>query len=239
MTMKNEVISMSDILDVKAKMIVVRGQPVLLDRDVAALYGVETRALNQSVKRNAGRFPSEFMFLLDASEMGGLVTNCDRFKMMKHSSSPMRAFNEHGVIMLANVLKSESAVRTSVQIVRAFVAMRRALASMVPMMARLDAVERRQIADQTRNDENQARNEERFEMIFKAMNGDDFPPQKVFFDGRHYDAYSFAKKLVRKAAKGIVLVDGYCDDVTLDILSCKRAVSKLDAAFIPSILARI
>jgi hypothetical protein len=89
-------------------------------------------------------------------------------------------------------------------------------------MARLDAMERRQITDQQHNDETQQRNEERFETIFKAMDGGDFPPQKVFFEGKHYDAYSFARKLVRKAAKSIVLVDGYCDDVTLDILANKR-----------------
>jgi hypothetical protein len=87
---------------------------------------------------------------------------------------------------------------------------------------RIDNIERRQITDQTRNEENQQRNEERFETIFKAMDGGEFPPQKVFFEGRHYDAHSFAKKLVRKAAKKIVLVDGYCDEVTLDILAQKK-----------------
>ena len=101
--------------------------------------------------------------------------------------------------MLSSVLKSERAAEVNVAIMRAFVAMRKALASIAPVMSRLDAIERRQIADQTRNDENQKRNEERFDMIFKAMDGGEFPPQKVFFEGRHYDAYSFAKKLVRKA----------------------------------------
>ena len=93
--------------------------------------------------------------------------------------------------------------------------MRKALASIAPIMARLEVAERRQIVDQQRN-------EERFDTIFKAMDGGDFPPQKVFFDGRHYDAHSFAKKLVRKAVKKIVLVDGYCDEVTLDILAQKK-----------------
>ena len=93
--------------------------------------------------------------------------------------------------------------------------MRKALASVAPILSRLDVVERRQIADQSRN-------EERFDTIFKAMDGGDFPPQKVFFESKHYDAYSFAKKLVRKAAKKIVLVDGYSDEVTLDILSQKK-----------------
>ena len=153
--------------------------------------------------------------------MDELVTNCDRLASMKHSSVPMRAFSEHGVIMVASVLKSEIASQISIRITRVFVAMRRALASIAPILMRLDTVERRQIADQARNDENQQRNEERFDTIFKAMDGGDFPPQKVFFDGKHYDAYSFARKLVRKAKKNIVLVDNYCDDITLDILSQK------------------
>jgi len=124
------------------------------------------------------------------------------------------AFTEQGVAMLSAVLKSDVAIRVSIQIMDAFSAMRRALASVAPILSRLDVVERRQIIDQ-------ARNEERFDAIFKAMDGGDFPPQKVFFEGKHYDAYSFARKLIRKAKKCIVLVDNYCDDVTLDILSQK------------------
>ena len=215
------VVALTDDDFIKSRIFTVRGIQVVLDRDLAELYGVQTKVLNQAVKRNASRFPSEFMFVLAKDEMEELVTNCDRFASMKHSSVPMRAFSEHGVIMVASVLKSEIAALISVRITRVFVAMRRALSSIAPILMRLDTVERRQIADQTRNDENQQRNEERFDTIFKAMDGGDFPPQKVFFDGKHYDAYSFARKLVRKAKKNIVLVDNYCDDVTLDILSQK------------------
>ena len=200
---------------IKSRIFTIRGVQVMLDRDLAELYGVQTKVLNQAVKRNANRFPPEFMFVLAKDETDELVTNCDRFASMKHSSVPMRAFSEHGVIMVASVLKSEIAAQISVRITRVFVAMRKALASIAPILMRLDNVERRQITDQSRN-------EERFDTIFKAMDGGDFPPQKVFFDGKHYDAYSFAKKLVRKAAKSIVLVDGYCDDVTLDILAQKK-----------------
>ena len=125
--------------------------------------------------------------------------------------------------MLASILKSEVAVQASIRITHAFVAMRRALSSISPLINRIDMVECRQIADQQRN-------EERFDTIFKAMDGGEFPPQKVFFDGRHYEAYSFAKKLVGKAAKSILLVDGYCDDVTLDILSAKRCGVKVTVA---------
>ena len=193
---------------IKSRIFTVRGLQVVVDRDLAELYGVQTKVLNQAVKRNANRFPPEFMFVLAKDETEELVTNCDRFASMKHSSVPMRAFSEHGVIMVASVLKSDIAAQISVKITRVFVAMRKALASIAPILMRIDNVEQRQIADRTRNEENQRRNEERFDTIFRAMDGGDFPPQKVFFEGKHYDAYSFAKKLVRKAAKKIVLVDG-------------------------------
>ena len=237
---------------IRSRIFTIRGSLVVLDRDLAELYGVQTKVLNQAVKRNTYRFPPEFMFVLAKDEMEELVTNCDRFASMKHSSVPMRAFSEHGVIMVASVLKGEIAAQISVRITRVFVAMRKALASIAPILMRIDNIERRQITDQTRNEENQQRNEERFDTIFKAMDGGDFPPPKVFFEGKHYDAHSFAKKLVRKASKKIVLVDGCCDEITLDILAQKKggaslkdlgrqycAISKMDSMFIPSIMQRI
>ena len=140
------------------------------------------------------------------------------------------AFTEHGVIMLASVLKSETAIVESVRITKVFVAMRKAIASIAPVMARIAETERLQLEEKTARLADQRRNEERFDTIFKAMDGGEFPPQKVFFDGRHYEAYSFAKKLVGKATKSIFLVDGYCDDVTLDILASKRGGVKVTLA---------
>jgi hypothetical protein len=201
-------------LSVESRILTIRDVQVILDRDLAELYGVQTARLNEQVKRNARRFPEAFRFQLNQQETDELIANCDRFKTLKHSSFCPYAFTEQGVAMLSAVLKSETAIRVSIQIMDAFSAMRRSLASIAPILSRLDVVERRQITDQSRN-------EERFDTIFKAMDGGDFPPQKVFFDGKHYDAYSFARKLVRKAKKNIVLVDNYCDDVTLDILSQK------------------
>ena len=98
-----------DTESIRARILTVRGVQVMLDRDLAELYGVPTKALNQAVKRNPDRFPSEFVFVLTPEEMVELVTNCDRFSKMKHSSVPMRAFTEHGVIMLASVLRSNMA----------------------------------------------------------------------------------------------------------------------------------
>ena len=209
-----------DVDSIRSRILTIRGVQVILDRDIAILYGVETKALNQAVKRNRERFPDRFMFQLTEEELGNwksqIVTSNPSLEQsirMGVRRAPY-AFTEQGVAMLSAVLRSETAIRVSIQIMDAFSAMRRSLASIAPILSRLDVVERRQITDQSRN-------EERFDTIFKAMDGGDFPPQKVFFDGKHYDAYSFARKLVRKAKKNIVLVDNYCDDVTLDILSQK------------------
>ena len=194
----------------------------MLDRDLAELYGVPTKALNQAVKRNSDRFPAEFVFALTRDEMDELVTNCDRFSRMKHSSAPMRAFTEHGVIMLASVLRSNMATEVSVRITRAFVAMRRALASMSPILARIEANERRQIADQARNDANQVRNEERFKLILDAMQDKEFPPQKVFYDGQFFDAFEQMKKFVRMAKSELIVIDPYFADSVLPLVAQKR-----------------
>ena len=140
------------------------------------------------------------------------------------------AFTENGIAMLSGVLRSHTAIEVNIKIMRVFNAMRHALASMVPIFARIEETERRQLEYGSRQIADQQRNEERFDTIFKAMDDGEFPPQKVFFDGRHYEAYSFAKKLVGKATKSILLVDGYCDEVTLDILSAKRCGVKVTVA---------
>jgi len=96
----------------------------MIDRDLADLYRVETKKLNQAVKRNTARFPSEFMFKLTDSETLELVTNCDRFKTLKHSSSTPYAFTEHGIAMLSSVLNSERAITINIEIVKAFIKLR-------------------------------------------------------------------------------------------------------------------
>ena len=212
---------------IRSRIFSVRGVQVILDSDLAEIYQVETRVFNQSVKRNESRFPPNFRFRLSMEEYRSLISQIVTSKEERGETRGGRqkapyVFTEQGVAMLSGVLKSEVAVQVSIRLMNVFVAMRRRLASIAPVMSRIDAMEQRQIADRTRNEENQRRNEERFDTIFKAMDGGDFPPQKVFFEGKHYDAYSFAKKLVRKAAKKIVLVDGYSDEVTLDVLSQKK-----------------
>ena len=103
----------------------IRGENVILAPDLAKLFGVETKRLNEQVKRNAKRFPSDFMFQLTEAEFAELVAKCDRFARLKHSSVLPYAFTEHGALQAANVLNTEQAIEMSVYVVRAFVAMRR------------------------------------------------------------------------------------------------------------------
>lgn len=216
----NEVVSEDAI---KAMIMPVRGWQVMLDKDLAVLYGVEVKYLNRQVRRNIERFPSDFMFQLTKEDCLRCQIGTLNGKRGEHLKYMPYAFTENGVAMLSGVLRSPTAIGINIRIMRAFVAMRRAIANVEPLLVRVETVERRQIADQQRN-------EERFDTIFKAMDDGEFPPQKVFFDGKHYDAHSFAKRLVRKAMKSIVLVDGYCDEVTLDILVQKKGGVKVVVA---------
>jgi phage regulator Rha-like protein len=124
----------------------IRGEKVMLDSDLAELYGVETRALNQAVKRNASRFPKDFMFQLTAEEAETIRLSRSQIVILKRGGNikylPF-AFTEHGALMLANVLNSERAAQTSVQVVRAFVRLRQMLASNAELARKLDAMERK------------------------------------------------------------------------------------------------
>ena len=209
-------VSNSDMI--RSRIFTIRSVQVMLDRDLAELYGVATKRLNEQVKRNVERFPSTFMFHLSSDEMSELVANCDRFKSMKHSSVPMTAFTEHGILMLASVLKSDVAIKASIRITETFVAMRRTLASIAPFLARIEATERRQL----KLEDSQVRNEERFKLILDAMQDKKFPPQKVFFDGQVYDAFEQMKKFVRMAKKELVIIDPYFADCVLPLIAQKR-----------------
>lgn len=121
--------------------LLVRSEKVILDADLAALYGVSTKRLNEQVKRNRGRFPDDFMFQLTSKEKADVVANCDHLRRLKFSPKLPYAFTEHGTIMAANVLNSERAVQASVEVVRAFVRLRQMLASNAGLSRRLDDLE--------------------------------------------------------------------------------------------------
>jgi phage regulator Rha-like protein len=128
---------------IEQSILLIRGQKVMLDSDLADLYGVPTKALNQAVKRNKGRFPSDFMFQLTEEEKTQVVTNCDHLQKLKFSPVLPYAFTEHGVVMLANVIKSKRAINASIQIVRAFVRLRQMLATHADLARKLHALERK------------------------------------------------------------------------------------------------
>ena len=223
---------------IRSRILTIRGVQVMLDRDLAELYGVPTKRLNEQVKRNARRFPNNFMFQLSKAELedwrSQIATSNERNWKSQNATSKMQqavkmgarkrpyAFTEHGIIMLASVLKSETAIDVSIRITNAFVAMRKALISIAPVMARIAETERLQLEEKTARLADQKRNEERFSVIFKAMDGDDFPPQKVFFDGQVYDAFEQMKKFVRMAKTELIVIDPYFDDSVLPLIAQKR-----------------
>ncbi len=128
---------------VASRILLLRGQRVMLDADLAELYGVETKVLNQAVKRNTERFPMDFMFQLNADEKVEVVTNCDHLARLKFSASLPYAFTEHGALMLGNVLKSSRAIEVSLLVVRAFVQIREMLSAHKDISAKLDQMERK------------------------------------------------------------------------------------------------
>ena len=131
--------------DIEKLIIVIRGKQVLVDRDLAMIYGVETKALNQAAKRNSARFPKRYRFQLTKEEMKELVTNCDRFKSLKHSTSAPYAYTVFGVSMIPSVLTSQKAIDTSIRIIDAFVAMRSFMVQNADILTRITHLERHQI----------------------------------------------------------------------------------------------
>ncbi len=130
--------------EIEKKIFTIRSNQVMIDRDLAELYGVETKVLNQAVKRNIERFPDQFRFQLNKNEKGELVTNCDRFKVLKHSSSLPYVFREQGVSMLSAVLKSKTAIEMSIEIINSFVKMRKFLSQNAAVFQCLENLEQKQ-----------------------------------------------------------------------------------------------
>ncbi|MDD5382983.1 MAG: ORF6N domain-containing protein [Candidatus Margulisbacteria bacterium] len=120
-----------------------RGQKVMIDRDLAELYGVATKRLNEAVKRNIRRFPEDFMFQLSRKERGELVANCDRFNLLKHSTSSPYAFTEQGIAMLSSVLNSERAIEVNILIMRAFVRLRQIISTHKDLARKIEDLEKK------------------------------------------------------------------------------------------------
>ena len=201
---------------IRAMIMPVRGLQVMLDRDLALLYGVEVKYLNRQVKRNIARFPPDFMFQLTKEDCLRCQIGTLNGKRGEHLKYMPDVFTENGIAMLSGVLRSPTAIVINIRIMRAFVAMRRVLANVEPLLSRVESVERRQISDQSRN-------EARFDEIFKKMSEGDVPLQGIFYQGRYWDAKSLLIKFIRRAKKELIVIDAYVDVATLDMLAHHRA----------------
>ncbi len=212
---------------IEQQIFTVRQVQVMLDADLAELYQTTTSRLNEQVKRNIGRFPSDFMFQLNAEEwqqissVRGPMTNeslRSQNAMLKNDRGKHRkylpyVFTEQGVASLSGVLKSEMAIQVHVEIMRAFVSMRKVLVENISVLKRIESIEFRLL-----------QNDQKFNQVFKALEAGQPQPEKgIFFNGQVFDAYVFVCELIKKANHELVLIDNYIDETVLALLT-KRSI---------------
>lgn len=222
MAKKNEIVKVENVAVIKGEIHptsieslirIVRDKQIILDRDLAQLYGVDVAQLNRQVKRNIDRFPEDFMFQLTKEEYEDLkcqigISSWGGDRFLPH------AFTEQGIAMLSGILRSPIAISTNIQIMRAFVAMRHLMASTMQILQRMASIERHQIET-----------DKRIEEVFKRLDdGTVKPKQGVFYDGEVFDAYKFITEKIKEAKMRIVLFDNYIDESVLNMLD-KRASS--------------
>ena len=195
--------------EIENQIYTIRSQQVMLDSDLARIYQVETKNLNKAVKRNTERFPASFCFQLTKEEVENL-----RFQFGTSSLNyggrrylPY-VFTEQGIAMLSAVLRSEIAIKVSIEIMNAFVEMRRMLISNASLFHRLDKIELKQL-----------QSDQKFEEIFKALESHKLHSEKgIFYNGQVFDAYTFVSDIIRNAKTSIILLDNYVDDTVLTLL---------------------
>ena len=207
---------------IRTKIHTIRGLQVMFDRDLAKLYGVKSIRLREQVKRNTERFPQEFMFQLTDSEYQSLrlqiLTSENKVSQTAIPSKKQLGgslpyvFTEQGIAMLSAVLRSQTAINMSIQIMNTFVAMRKFILSNAQIFQRLDFVEKKQ-----------TEYDNKFERIFDLIENKDLKPEKgIFFNGQIFDAYNFVSNLIRSAKESIVLIDNFVDDSVLTLLSKRK-----------------
>lgn len=197
----------------------IRGQLVMLDSDIAEMYGVETKQVNRAVSRNKERFPEKFRFQLNKTEWDDLRYQIGTLKKSRgaHRKYLPYVFNEQGVAMLSAVLRSPQAVKVSVGIMDAFVNMRKFIATNAQVLHRLDKIE-----------VNQLKQGDDIEKLFSAMEEREIvPKQSVIFKGDFFDAYVFVTKIIKSAKSSILLIDNYIDESVLELLSQRRKNVKI------------
>lgn len=198
--------------NIKSKIYTIHGLQVMLDRDLAKLYNIETRTLKQAVNRNEKRFPSDFMFILTEKEIDILVSQ-NVIPSKKHLGGAFPyAFTEQGVANLSSVLNSDKAIEVNIQIMRAFVAMRKFISLNSQLFQRMDVIEKKQIES-----------DKKIDQIFDIIQSKEIKPEKgIFFDGQIFDAHKFFSDIIRTANTSIILIDNYIDDSVLTLFTKRK-----------------
>ncbi|MBE0639006.1 MAG: ORF6N domain-containing protein [Bacteroidales bacterium] len=197
---------------IESKIFTIRGVQVVMDKDLASFYEVKPIRLREQVKRNANRFPEDFLFQLNDKEVDTLVSqNAIPSKQALGGYLPY-AFTEQGVAAVSAVLKSNKAAEVSIMIMRAFVAMRKFIIQNARLFERLDRIEIRQLDT-----------DRKFDEIFKALESKQIQPDKgIFFDGQVFDAWLFISDLLKSAQTSLILIDNYVDETVLSLFSKKN-----------------
>jgi hypothetical protein len=221
--------------NIEQRIYTIRETSVMIDFHIAELYGIETKRLNEQVKRNSMRFPDEFMFQLSKSEwqelQSQIATANDTGNLQSQIATAKRrslpyAFSEQGVAMLSAVLHTPTAITTSIKIIKAFVSMRRFLTLNACVFQRLNNLEK--MHWQT---------EEKIERIFRALDyGHVKNTSGLFFDGQIFDAYTFVSKLVRSAQSSIILIDNYIDETVFTLLD--KRIDGVSATIYTKVITR-
>lgn len=218
--MTNELLPITNKKHISSLIYEIRGKQVMLDSDVAFLYGYEARAINQTVKRNIERFPEEFCFKLTVEEYKRLLNeNSNNSSQVVISSTykhrgtiyTPNVFTEQGIAMLSGLLRNEIAVKVSINIMKAFVEMRKFITQNKDIFNRLTTVEYTLLE-----------HDKKIDKVFDLLEKDDIIKEKVFFNGEIYDAYSLVVDIIKNAKKRIIIIDNYIDKTTLDLLSKKN-----------------
>ena len=202
--------------NIQNRIFICRGIQVMLDNDVAQLFGVEVGQLNRQMRRNQKRFPEDFCFQLNTKEIKDLWCQNGIAKSLssKRRYNPY-VYTEHGIIALAGVLKSNIADKMSVEIARVFIQMRHFILENGDVLLKLAQLQNRQINFEIETNK-------RFDEVIKLINRSELPKQVLFFDGQYYDAHNFVCSLIQKANNSIMLIDPYCDNRALSFLSNRK-----------------
>ncbi|MBV5278007.1 MAG: ORF6N domain-containing protein [Campylobacteraceae bacterium] len=205
--MKNE-LQIADNQNLQEKIHTIRGLQVMLDRDLAELYGVETKRINEAVKNNQDKFLEDFYFELNESEFDFLRSKVSTTTFAKTRTNP-KVFTEQGIYMLATILKSKVASQVTVSIIRVFASMRQLISQNIVTYERFERIEQRL----SLHDKN-------FDKLFEALEDKNKKPSEgIFFDGQIYDAYAFVNDLLKSAKSEVVLIDNYIDDTVFTLFS--------------------